>query len=198
MLNFSVRGLGAIPACHPTMRSFVEWIHSLAYVIKGAAALRRGDHDGVIRNYTRAIEISPDDLDYYYARGHAYWHKKELGFAIADFSKAIELKPDDIYAHFVRGAIYQERGNLQQAMRDLNVVIDASGGLALAYYLRAACHAENKDYELALADLYEVADRDPANDKARKLIDHCRGQLHLIEHRKNAEKASRGGSGDLS
>jgi tetratricopeptide (TPR) repeat protein len=180
------------------MRTFVQWIHSLSYVIKGAAAMRRGDDEGVIRNYTRAIEISPDDLDYYYARGHAYWHTKELGRAIADFTTAIDLKPDDIYAYYVRGAIYQERGNLQQAMRDLNVVIEASGGLALAYYLRALCHFENKDYDLALADLEEVVERDPAHLQARSLMDRCRGQLHLIEHRKNAEKASRGGDGDLS
>jgi tetratricopeptide (TPR) repeat protein len=180
------------------MRSFINWVHSLGYVVKGAAAMRRSDHDGVIRNYTRAIEISPEDLDYYYARGHAYWHKRELGLAITDLSTAINLNPDDIYAHLVRGAIYQERGNIQQAMRDLNFVLEVTGGLALAYYLRAACHAENKDYALALADVEEALARDPADEKARKLRDHIRGQIHLIEFRKNEEKASRSGNGELS
>jgi tetratricopeptide (TPR) repeat protein len=180
------------------MRTFVNWVHSLAYVVKGARAMRKGDDEGVIRNYSRAIEISPEDLDYYYARGHAYWHKRELGFAIADFSKVIDLNPDNIYAHLVRGAIYQERGNLQQAMRDLNHVIEASDNVPMAYYLRACCHAENKDYEPALADLDELMRLDPAYDKALQLIDHCRGQLHLLEFRKNKEKASRSGGGELS
>src|ERR1700727_1562227 len=58
------------------MRSFIRWIHSLAYVVKGARAMRKGDDDGVISTYSRAIEISPEDLDYYYARGHAHWHKR--------------------------------------------------------------------------------------------------------------------------
>ena len=92
------------------MRSFVNWVHSLVYVVKGAHAMRMGDDDGVIRNYSRAIEISPEDLDYYYARGHAHWHKRELGLAIEDFSRAIEFNPEDLYAHFVRGAIYRGQG----------------------------------------------------------------------------------------
>src|SRR5476651_2706734 len=112
------------------MRSFVRWVHSLAYVVKGAHAMRKGDDDGVIRNYTRAIEISPEDLDYYYARGHAHWHKRELGMAVADFAKAIELYPGDIYAHLVRGAIYREKGFFAQAIVDLTYVLEASGGLA--------------------------------------------------------------------
>jgi tetratricopeptide (TPR) repeat protein len=180
------------------MRTFIDWVHSLAYVVKGARAMRQGDDEGVIRNYSRAIEISPDDLDYYYARGHAYWHKRELGLAIADFSKAIELNPNDIYAHLVRGALYQEKGYLAQAIRDLSWVLDSGAGPALAYFLRASCHAENKDYGMALSDLEEVMRIDPSHDKARQLLDRCRGQLHLEEFRKEEEKASRSGDGELS
>jgi tetratricopeptide (TPR) repeat protein len=173
------------------MRTFFDWVHSLAYVVKGARAMRRGDDDGVIRNYSRAIEISPDDLDYYYARGHAYWHKRELGFAIADFSKVIDLNPENIYARLVRGALYQERGNLAQALRDLDWVLEATDGLALAYYLRAACRAEQKDYELALADVEEALRRDPSDEKARKLRDRINGQIHLAEFRKKGESEPR-------
>jgi tetratricopeptide (TPR) repeat protein len=148
------------------MRTFFDWVHSLAYVVKGARAMRRGDDDGVIRNYSRAIEISPDDLDYYYARGHAYWHKRELGFAIADFSKVIDLNPENIYARLVRGALYQERGNLAQALRDL-------------------------DWVLALADVEEALRRDPSDEKARKLRDRINGQIHLAEFRKKGESEPR-------
>ncbi len=99
------------------MRSFWGWLHSLTYVVRGAHDMRRHDDDGVIRNYTRAIELSPEDLDYYYARGHAYWHKREHALAIADFSTVIELNPDDYYAHLVRGAIYREKGPLPARLR---------------------------------------------------------------------------------
>jgi tetratricopeptide (TPR) repeat protein len=158
------------------MRSFVQWVHSLAFVVRGAHAMRMGDDDGVIRHYSRAIEISPEDLDYYYARGHAYWHKRELGLAVADFSRAIEFNPDDLYAHFVRGAIYRERGFLLQAIRDLNFVI-AVDDIALAHFLRGACYAEDKDYKRALADLNRVLELEPHHEKALALKAQCAQHL---------------------
>ena len=170
------------------MRTFFNWVHSLGYVVRGAAAIRRGDDDGVIANYSRAIEISPDDLEYYFARAQAYWHKQELGLAIADYTAVIGLDPANIRARLNRGAAYVNKGYIQQAMRDLNIVIEATDGLAFPYYLRALCEVESKDYDLALADVEKVLEADPADDKARKLADHVRGQIHLAEHRKKAEQ----------
>ena len=172
------------------MRTFFNWVHSLGYVVKGAAAIRRGDQDGIIENYSRAIEISPDDLEYYFARAQAYWHKKELGLAIADYTRVIDLNPDNIHARLNRGAAFVSKGYLQQAMRDLNEVIEATDGLAYPHYLRAVCHAENKDYDLALADVEQALALDPSDDNARKLADQVRGRIHLAEFQKEAgEKA---------
>ncbi len=166
------------------MRSFVHWVQSLGYALKGASAIRRGDDDGVIRNYTRAIEISPEDLDYYHARGDAYWHKHELGLAAADFSKAIDLNPDDFYAHMRRGAIYRERGFLTQAIHEFDWVLDVED-LALAHYLRASCYAEEKEYDKALADLEEAMKTHPHSEKVLQLKEQCEHELeHQLEHEK--------------
>ena len=170
------------------MRTFFNWVHSLAYVVKGASAIRRGDDEGVIENYSRAIEISPDDLEYYFARAQAYWHKQELGLAIADYTKVLDLNPANIHARLNRGAAYVSKGYIAQALRDLNMVIEATDGLAYPYYLRAVCHAENKDYDLALADVELVLAMDPSDDKARKLADHVRGRIHLEEFHKGIEE----------
>src|ERR1700677_938184 len=137
------------------MRTFVDWIHSLGYAIKGAHALRQGDDDGVIHYYTLAIETSPDDLEYYYARGNAYWRKGELGFAAADFTHVLALNPNDFYAHMQRSRIYRERGYIAQAIHDLDWVLDVED-LPLAHYLRASCYAEEHDYESAILDLDEA------------------------------------------
>lgn len=150
------------------MRSFVNWVHSLAYVVRGAHAMRMGDDDGVIRNYSRAIEISPEDLDYYYARGRAHWHKKELGLAAADFTAAIELCPGNLYAHFVRGAIYRDRGYFSQAISDLTFVLD-NDDPPMAHYLRAECFAEKKYYEEAMDDIEHVLEEEPRHVRALAL-----------------------------
>ena len=159
------------------MRTFWGWLQSLAYVVRGAHDMRLHDDAGVIRNYSRAIELSPDDLDYYYARGHAYWHKREVELAIADFSKAIELNPNDYYAHLVRGAIYREKGRFQEAVRDLTWVIEMGRAPMLAYYLRACAHAERKDYDLAIVDLDTLLAEEPEHPKAIALKAACEARL---------------------
>jgi tetratricopeptide (TPR) repeat protein len=150
------------------MRSFVNWVRSLAFVVRGAHALRMGDDDGVILHYTQAIEMSPEDLDYYYARGKAHWRKKELGLAAADFTKVLELNPDDLYAHYLRGAIYRDRGYFSQAISDLNFVLDHDDPPQV-HYLRAACFAEQEHYEEAMEDLEFVLEEEPRNVLALKL-----------------------------
>jgi tetratricopeptide (TPR) repeat protein len=62
---------------------------------RGLAMQAKGDFDGAISNFTKAIELKPDDGSAYYNRGSVKQDKGDLDGAIADFSKAIELKPDD-------------------------------------------------------------------------------------------------------
>jgi len=165
------------------MRSFVNWVHSLAYVVRGAHAMRQGDDEGVIRNYSRAIEISPEDLDYYYARGHAHWHKKELGLAAADFTTAIELCPENLYAHMVRGAIYRDRGYYSQAISDLTYVLEHDDP-SVVLCLRAECFAEKKYYDEAMADLDHVLEEQPRHPRALELkreVERHLAEQHLAE-----------------
>ena len=160
------------------MRSFVNWVRSLGFVVRGAHAMRMGDDEGVIRHYSRAIEFSPEDLDYYFARGHAHWHKRELGLAAADFSKAIELCPDNLYAHLKRGTIYRDRGYYSQAISDFDYVLDHDDP-AEAHYLRAECLAEQRHYEEAMADLEYVLEGQPYHPQARAL--KLEVERHLTE-----------------
>ncbi|MBV8846400.1 MAG: tetratricopeptide repeat protein [Bryobacterales bacterium] len=54
----------------------------------------RGDPDGAIADFTRAIELRPDYAEAYYFRGLAKRAKGDKDGAVADFMKAIGLKPD--------------------------------------------------------------------------------------------------------
>ena len=44
-----------------------------AYYNRGNAYSDKGDYDRAIADYTRAIEIEPDDSCVYYTRGDAYY-----------------------------------------------------------------------------------------------------------------------------
>jgi tetratricopeptide (TPR) repeat protein len=55
-------------------------------------------------NYSKAIEINPQDANAYFNRGNAYEEKSDHDRAIAEYSKVIEINPQDANAYFNRGS----------------------------------------------------------------------------------------------
>ena len=60
---------------------------------EGLRGLTRGDYDGAIADYTRALELKPDYAEALNNRGYAWVKKGNLGQALKDFSRAIEINP---------------------------------------------------------------------------------------------------------
>src|SRR5687768_3039038 len=58
---------------------------------RGNALADRGDLDGAIAEYDRAIAINPYHAFYYFNRGNARKDKREFDLAIADYDKAVCL-----------------------------------------------------------------------------------------------------------
>ena len=69
-----------------------------------------------IANFTRAIELRPDDASAYTSRGIAHYEKAEYERAIADLSKAIELNPRSALAHCHLGWTFEATGDEPQAI----------------------------------------------------------------------------------
>src|SRR5439155_26586183 len=61
------------------------------YNKRGLAKEAKGDHDGAIADYNRAIELNPKHASAYNNRGIAKQAKGDLDGAIADYNRAIEL-----------------------------------------------------------------------------------------------------------
>jgi len=59
----------------------------------------RGDFYGAIFDYTKAIEIDPNDADAYYNRGISKSDLKDYYGAISDYEKAIEINPQYVEAY---------------------------------------------------------------------------------------------------
>ena len=113
-----------------------------AYYNRGAAKIEKGDLDGAIADYNRAIELNPKDARAYYNRGIAKRAKGDLDGAIADFSRAIELDPKYAIAYNNRGIAKDDKGDLDGAIADYNRAIELDPKLAIAYNNRG--NAEKK------------------------------------------------------
>lgn len=76
------------------------------YYNRGIARLEKGEHDGAILDFTKAIEKNPRFANAYFYRGRAYLGKGEFDQAISDLNKAIEIDPRLAVAYGERAVIY--------------------------------------------------------------------------------------------
>jgi tetratricopeptide (TPR) repeat protein len=67
----------------------------------GAAYAARGDFDRAVAEFTRLIQLDPQDAANLIKRGAAYMSKKDWDSACSDFSDAIRLAPEDGDAYSV-------------------------------------------------------------------------------------------------
>jgi len=84
----------------------------------------KGDHYGAIADYTKAIEINPNDSIAFYNRG---WNKGQLNDyygAIADYTKAIEINPQYESAYYNRGWSKDELKDYYGAISDYKKAIE--------------------------------------------------------------------------
>ena len=70
---------------------------------RGNAKLNKGDLDGALAEFTRAIEIDPSYAGAYADRGIVKWKKGDARGTLADYTRAIEIYPACATAYSKRG-----------------------------------------------------------------------------------------------
>ncbi len=75
------------------------------YDAQGYEKYLRGDYDGAIADYTKAIELNPRNAKAYFNRGNAKGKLEAFYAAIADYTKAIEINPRYADAYTGRGIL---------------------------------------------------------------------------------------------
>jgi Flp pilus assembly protein TadD len=90
------------------------------YKAAAQAKSAKGDYDGAIADYTKAIALGATDPATYDGRGRAEEAKDDFDGAIADYSKVIGLDPNNADAYNDRGFAKESKGDLDGAAADLN------------------------------------------------------------------------------
>ena len=67
--------------------------NSAFFYNRGSDKAKKGDHYGAITDFTKAIEIDPQNDDAFYNRGNSKMELNDYYGAIADYTKAIKIKP---------------------------------------------------------------------------------------------------------
>jgi len=150
-------------------------------------------YEKAVANYTRAIEIDPDEADYYWCRGGVYSQLADYygdaglfskvvdsnNKAIADFTKVIELVPERAGAYFVRGQCYAGNGDYIRAITDFTKAIELGREEWSVYFNRASAYKELGSKDEAVADYRKalaLAEDDFIKEQSLKAIEELQAK----------------------
>jgi tetratricopeptide (TPR) repeat protein len=132
-----------------------------ALAVLAAGKMDRGDLEGAIADFGKAIELDPGLADARAGRGFARMHNRDLDGAISDFSKAIELDPERATTWGNRGLARQQRGDLEGAIADCTRAIELAPEVAAAWMCRGSQRNNKDDRDGAIADCTRAIELDP-------------------------------------
>lgn len=116
-----------------------------------------------IRDYSVAITLVPEHLDFYRYRALAYL-VKEPEKALKDYSKVIELNPNSLDAYLERGNLYIILKRISEAFADYAKALKLDETYAPTYKRRGLAYYNLGKYQEALVDMQtyiEATNKDP-------------------------------------
>ncbi|HET7341670.1 MAG TPA: tetratricopeptide repeat protein [Methylomirabilota bacterium] len=96
-----------------------------AYVGLGDAKAAKGDVDGAIAAYTKALGYNPINPKVHMSLGKIYYAEKGLYYeSVNAYKKAIELDPSAVEARMGLGEVYEDKGLYKEALEEYKRVIE--------------------------------------------------------------------------
>jgi len=128
---------------------------SFGYYLRGLIHYQLRDLKAAIDDYTQAIDRKHKhkrkvDINYYIARGDAYWNQGEIENAMADFTKCIKLNPGWAYPYLRRGSARRNLQDQQGAKADFEKAIALDPHLIGGYQVLGMFYYGQKDNDAAI------------------------------------------------
>lgn len=129
---------------------------SRSYFERGAAQVALGDFEMAADDFSKAIQLDPQNLPAVNDRGTTYRRLGKLKEAKADFDTVIArgVRHPGLYTN--RGLVWLDMGNVQQAMVDLHAALELDQKFAPAWEASGAVREVMGDIPKAI-DNYRVA-----------------------------------------
>jgi len=122
--------------------------------------------DDALSDFSRAIELQPDNTEAVADRAQVYLELERYDEAAADFGWLIERHPELAWAFVQRGRAHLAQRRYAEALADLDEALQRSADDQEALAIRGRTHLQMGSYEKALADLNQALALDPQDDLA--------------------------------
>ena len=134
-----------------------------------------GQDQLALSDYSRAIEINPNDVRYRNMRGLFLLTRSRLDQAMTDFNEAVRIDPKYIQAWNNRGLVKLAKADFHAAIDDFNQAVEIDPTYADGFNNRGFAWFKTEVYDKALADFDKTLELRPGYVNAL----NNRGMLHL-------------------
>jgi len=90
------------------------------YMKEGIKKILNCDNKAAIEDFTKVIDLQPENYQAYYYRANAKFNRRDAKNALADYNKSIEMKPDFADAFYNRALCKQFLNDKDGACNDWN------------------------------------------------------------------------------
>jgi len=120
---------------------------------KGVLSFKKNQYQDAIDEFSKLIELAPDNPDAYKNRGVSYMKQDQYDLAIKDFETAKNLFPElkGLYSNL--GVAWYYKKEYEKAIQNYDLEIEMAPDNHVVYFNRALCLAELDRNEEALLDL---------------------------------------------
>ncbi|HBX53571.1 MAG: hypothetical protein A2275_08675 [Bacteroidetes bacterium RIFOXYA12_FULL_35_11] len=139
-----------------------------SFLESGKNKFKNRDYKGAVEDFTKAIELDPNDMNFYLQRGYAYGLIDNYESAITDYTTIIKKEPKHTFAYISRGAAYNKLKKYEKALNDLSKAIELDPSNTEAYNNRGWAKKFMGDKKGACKDWKESKKK--GNDEAKIIM----------------------------
>jgi len=154
---------------------------ALKYINSGNENLSKDNFDQAIVDFTKALELNPNDANVYYYRGLAHYgisvmrnDAPSIDRAIGDYNQALKLNPDYVEVYNARSGAYFGKNEFDKAIEDINHVIQLGTNDSFAYATRGVAYMMKEEFDRAIKDLETSLRMNPDQPDIRQHLEMAR------------------------
>ena len=170
-----------------------------AYNLQGESNIGKHLYNNAIKDFSRALYITPNYVDALINRGGAYAQLGRFNDALMDFNQALKFEKKDSELYNKRGEVYLQNNMYDQSIMDFTAAIVLNPMFTDAYLNRGRAYSEKGMPDEAMADFNHAIKAD--SDHSFTFIDRAAPSINIDENSdvnvEKAEQFNRKGLADL-
>lgn len=131
------------------------------YFDRGAAYEQMEMYDSALADYSKLVEMRPNDPSVLYVKGQLYPRLGSFQTAIEYMDRVLALDKTWHLANFTKGACLVELGKYDDAIKELDKAIKADDHYVMAYFMKGRAHLGKKESKKAISMFEKVKKLDP-------------------------------------